>query len=544
MHWSIRRTMAVVAAGGLCLAGAATSASAAPRTPHHVTRYAVAAAPTAARNTGSVVTATPIKHLVVMFQENVSFDHYFGTYPNAANTDGHPFHAVPGTPGVNGLTPELLTHNPNENQPQRLTYQQPLTCDQDHDYTPEQQAMDGGLMDKFVQYTQVTSCSPPDQSVPGLVMDYYDGNTVTALWHYADHFAMSDNFFDTDFGPSTPGALNLASGNTYGATGVTAGGAVETTDPGVVGSPNSAGLGTDYGDQDPYYDNCSNRSGELLKMTGQNIGNLLDATGVSWGWFQGGFSPTKRMGGGFPVCGHAHKNVGGASVNDYVPHHDPFQYYASTANPNHLPPANLAEVGHNGQANHQYDISWFYKDLAAGHMPSVSFLKAPAYENGHAGYSDPLDEQHYLVKTINAIMASKFWNNTAIMITYDDSDGWYDHVMPPIVNPSADPALDALNGTGVCGNGTPLGGFEDRCGYGPRLPFLLISPYARTNYVSSSLADQTSILAFIENNWLHGERIGNGSFDALAGSLMNMFTFKHPVARPLFLSATTGELAR
>jgi phospholipase C len=483
-----------------------------------------------------------------MFQENVSFDHYFGTYPNAANTDGHPFHAVSGTPAVNGLTPALLTSNPNENQPARLTYQQALTCDQGHDYTPEQQAMDGGLMDKFVQFTQNTSCSPPNYSAPGLVMDYFDGNTVTALWKYAQHFAMSDNFYDTQFGPSTPGALNLVSGLTYGGTGVTSTGAVVTPDPGVIGSPNAAGQGTVYGDQDPYYDNCSNRTGTLLKMTGQNIGNLLDAAGVSWGWFQGGFAPTKRVNGGMPVCGRQHNNIGAAGgappVTDYVPHHDPFQYYASTANPNHLPPVNLAEVGHDGQANHNYDISWFYKDLAAGHMPSVSFLKAPAYENGHAGYSDPIDEQRYLVKTINAIMASKFWHNTAIMITYDDSDGWYDHVMPPILNSSQDPALDALNGTGICGNGVPLGGFMDRCGYGPRLPFLLISPFARTNYVSSSLADQSSVTAFIENNWLSGARIGGGSMDALAGSLGNMFTFNHPVARPLFLNATTGELAR
>ena len=83
----------------------------------------------------------------------------------------------------------------------------------------------------------------------------------------------------------------------------------------------------------------------------------------------------------------------------------------------------------------------------------------------------------------------------------------------------------------------------DRCGYGPRLPFLLISPFAKTNYVSSSLTDQSSITAFIENNWLAGARIGPDSMDQFAGSLGDMFTFKQPVARPLFLKMT-GELAR
>ena len=531
MHWSIRRTMAVVAAGGLCLAGTA-AASAAPAAHHATVNFS----------------ATPIKHLVVIFDENVSFDHYFGTYPNAANTDGNPFRALRGTPSVNGLTPALLNHNPNQVQPMRLSFSQALTCDQNHDYTPEQLAMDGGLMDAFVQNTSVDTCSPPNFGTPGLTMGYYDGNTVTALWKYAQHFAMSDNFYGTGFGPSTPGALNLISGQTYGGTSVNATGS-PVADPGQVGTQNPTTFtGTVYGDPDPYYDNCADHSVPTVKMSGPNIGTMLNAAGVTWGWFQGGFAPSQRIHGGIPVCGHAHNNIGGVSVTDYSPHHDPFEYYAATANPNHLPPANLREIGRGGQANHNYDLSWFFKDLAAGHMPSVSFLKAAKYQDGHAGYSDPVDEQHFLVKTVNAIMKSNFWNNTAIMITYDDSDGWYDHVMPPIVNPSADAStptsLDQLNGNGVCGHGTPQGGFQDRCGYGPRLPFVLISPFARTNYVSGSLTDQTSVLAFIENNWLHGARIGNGSMDALAGSLGDMFTFHHPVAKPLILNANTGEAAR
>src|SRR5579884_79884 len=122
-------------------------------------------------------TTTPIKHLVVIFQENVSFDHYFGTYPYAANPPGEPvFKAKTDTPSVNGLTQDLLTNNPNLANPSRLDRSQALTCDQNHDYTPEQQAFDHGLMDKFVQFTSGSSC--PDKNI---VMDYYDGNTVTAL---------------------------------------------------------------------------------------------------------------------------------------------------------------------------------------------------------------------------------------------------------------------------------------------------------------------------------------------------------------------------
>src|SRR5579863_3060193 len=121
-----------------------------------------------------VPTTTPIKHLVVIFQENVSFDHYFGTYPHAANTDGHPFHAARHTPKVNGLSGALLTNNPNGANPSRLSPSQALTCDQNHGYTAEQKAFDGGRMDKFIPFTGNESCSPPEANPPNLVMDYFD----------------------------------------------------------------------------------------------------------------------------------------------------------------------------------------------------------------------------------------------------------------------------------------------------------------------------------------------------------------------------------
>lgn len=461
-------------------------------------------------------TTTPIKHLVVIFQENVSFDHYFGTYPHAANPPGEPaFYPAPGTPSVNGLTPELLTDNPNLANPQRLDRSQALTCDQDHGYTAEQQAFDNGLMDKFVQDTSGGSCT--DKSI---VMDYYDGNTVTALWNYAQNFAMSDNSFGTTFGPSTPGALNLIAGQTYGAT---------TSNGSLVN-------GADTFDMDPTYDACSAK-GTTLSMSGPNIGNLLNEHNITWGWFEGGFTPTSAPGAPI-VCGSSHKNIGGASVTDYIPHHEPFQYYQSTANPDHLPPSSPWKIGQTDQANHQYDLSSFWTAFDHGYLPAVSFLKAPAYEDGHAGYSDPLDEQNFLVNTINRLENSPFWRNTAIVISYDDSDGWYDHVMGPIVNQSNTPA-DALTGTGACGT-AKAGAFEGRCGYGPRLPLLVISPFAKQNFVDNGVTDQSSIIRFVEDNWNLG-RLGNQSTDAIAGTLDNLFNFRDPDFRKLILNPQTGE---
>ena len=382
---------------------------------------------------------SPIKHLVVLFDENVSFDHYFGTYPYATNADGSPFHAKRGTPSVNGLSKSLLTANPNSYNPQRLTHAQALTCDQNHGYMAEQEAFDGGAMDKFVQFTQTDNCTG-EYGPPGIVMDYYDGNTVTGLWNYAQHYAMSDNNYNTNFGPSTPGALNVISGSDGDGYAVSPSTGQPVTDPGTVSTLNSQGLGTIYGDLDPAYDDCSDASHTSTNpvgvMTGKNIGDLLNARHVTWGWFQGGFAPTSTNGAGYAVCGSSHQNVGGATVADYSPHHNPFEYYKSTANPKHLPPTSEAMIGRTDQANHQYDLSDFSTTLKDGNMPAVSYLKAAEYQDAHPGYSDPIDEQNFIVNTVNQIEESRYWKSTAIVITYDDSDGWYDHQNSPRVNGS------------------------------------------------------------------------------------------------------------
>jgi phospholipase C len=521
---------------------------------------------------------TPIKHVVVIFEENVSFDHYFGTYPTAENNPGEPaFHAAPNTPSVNGLSAGLLTNNPNLDNPVRLAPSQALTCDQNHGYAAEQSADDGGLMDKFVQDTTGGGCSQSttlDKSSygpNGIVMDYYDGNTVTALWNLAQHYSLNDNFFDTQFGPSTPGAVNLISGNTSGA--VVHGAATSS----------SVANGTLFGDAEPFYDQCSNNTtainsdgtpgGTTVSFTGQNVGNLMNNAGVTWGWFQGGFTPGATVPAGTasvslqdsgspttysegpvsrPACNTSQDNIGGAAIQDYVEHHEPFQYYASTANPDHVSPASVSDVGYSDPAgtpadqavNHQYDLSWFGQALTAGDLPQVSFLKPPAYENGHAGNSDPLDEQRFLVNTINQIEQSKYWANTAIVITYDDSDGWYDHVLGPIVRQSQD-TVDQLDGPGKCGSSAATPATQDRCGVGPRLPMLVISPWARKNYVDNTFAEQASISQFIEDNWSLG-RIGQGSADETAGSIDGMFDFNpHDQRAPaIIMNDVTGEVSK
>jgi phospholipase C len=332
-------------------------------------------------------TATPIKHLVVIFDENESFDHYFGTYPVAQNLPGEtPFYAAPNTPAVNGLTPTLLSNNPNQanaGNPTRLSPSEASTCDNINKYTPEQEAFDNGLLDKFNITSVAAECGSGFFFAPNLSMYYYDGNTVTALWNYAQHFAMSDNFFDTEFGGTVEGHLNLLSGQTNGLT-VLSGQTV---------SGSTVANGTVINNINPIADDCAlptspTGSAPNISMTGNNIGNLLNKANVTWGWFYDGFART-GFSGGIATCNSI-----------YNPHYAPFEYYPSTANPHHTPPSSPSAIGTSADAaNHNYDLSNLWEAVDAGNLPAVTFIKAAKPNTGHPMDSTPLTEQAFLVTT-------------------------------------------------------------------------------------------------------------------------------------------------
>src|SRR5258708_25908189 len=434
-------------------------------------------------------TRTPIKHVVVIIPENRTFDNYLGTYPDAANVPGEQswvgvpapkFVARPGTPAVNGLTPALLQTNRSRSliggpaNPARLRPADAYTCDMDNGYTSEQKAEHSGLMDLYPQTTgRVGRGCAADGTT---VMNYYDGNTVTALWNYAQNYAMSDNSFATNYGPTMPGHINLGSCNTHGLVLRNA-----TSTNGVYVKPVDGSMNLTEINVPGYLGDCSGDAGGTkltIEMTGKNVGDLMNEKGVTWGYFQGAFLPTTPA--TFDAQGHlvspavcaskhiAHEvaihgktyDVQNPTINpgadDHVLESDysfgvnPFMHYASTKNPHHLRPSSAAAIGKTDQANHQYDLSDFFTARSQGSLPAVSYVKAPVYQYGHPGNSDPLAEQAFIVQTINAVMESRYWPDTAIIIAWDDSDGWYDHVMPPLVSPSATP-VDALTGPGSCG---------------------------------------------------------------------------------------------
>lgn len=543
----------------------------------------------------AVSTTTPIKHLVVLFGENVSYDHYFGTYPKAANTDGVPFTALPNTPANTNLLSNdaaALKDNPNSVSPFRFSYSQALTNSQGHGYSDEQKAVQGSStsatpgMDRFPESTSHNTCSTPDYCTSGTSMGYYDGNTATGLWNYAQNYAMSDNSWDDVFGPSTNGALDVVSGQTYGAVSFAATSRGESPTPAV--NPDDATLpvanngsvsdnqltsvvlptyngaapaaaqqvsvGTDIGDPDPAYDDCSTNNGNVAGMLGQNIGDVLNTRNISWGWFQGGFAATTAWDpstpGSHAACASTHNNIGAQPEKDYSAHHNPFAYYASTANPHHLAgtpgvtigaddPQHRNSDGSYTGANHQYDLSVFEDAIADDTIPAVSYVKADAYQDGHPGNSDPIDEQHFYTRVINALEKSPEWKDTAVVIAYDDSDGWYDHVAPKILNGSNNGVNGAADDQLVCT--VPAGATatapktntdgtieNGRCGPSQRLPMLVISPYAKRNYIDHTPVGQASVVAFIEQNWglpsVDDETV-SGSWDTRDGSIQGMFDF-------------------
>ena len=466
---------------------------------------------------------TPIKYVVVIFDENNSFDHYFGTYPNVlypnglATTAQNPygesaFVPLPNTPSVNGFSP--ITNRLSSTAPFRLDRAMGTTCDNDNHYADEQKAYNAGQINRFPESTSAIGIG----CTPALSMGYYDGNTVTALWNYAQYFAMSDNFFDSEFGTTVMGHLNLVSGQTHETSVTTINGKVAN--------------GTVIANVEAGFDDCvTSANGTPVQMTSRNVGDLLNAGGLTWGWFYAEFPQSAST---QPIT---------SCPSSYNSHYAPFMYYASTANQHHLPPTSIAAIGTSSdQANHNYAMTDFWNAVNAGNMPSVVFLKAAKAQTGHPSDSSPLTEQTFLVTTINQLQKTPFWSQMAIFITYDDSDGWYDHVMPPIVNQSNDASNDALGGIGNCG--TPqLGAYLDRCGYGSRLPLLVISPYAKGNYVDHALTDLTSVTRFIEDNWGLG-RLGDQSFDALAGSLNGLFDFTDAprAGRQLLLDPNAGTV--
>jgi len=426
-----------------------------------------------------------IQHVVVIYQENWSFDSLYGSFAGANGLRN----ASATIPQIDKLTgapirqlPQPLIGNgmPDPDFPAGLPVQPynassyilptALAGDLVHRFYQEQSQIDGGKMDKFVTWSDN----------PGLVFSNFDARLMPEGL-LAKQYVLADNFFHSAFGGSllnhhwlicacTPTFPNAPAGVVakLDATGQLA------LDPsgkivqdGFV-TPDGYVVNTAYTVNAPHP--ASVPAAKLLPdQTNPTIGDRLSAAGISWKWYSAGWDNA----------------LAGNPDPLFQFHHQPFAYYQNYAD------------GTAAKAAHLQDETNFLADLKAGKLPAVSFVKPLGTDNEHPGYASLAAGQQHVAALVAAVQASSAWPSTAIIITYDENGGRWDHVPPP--------------------------GPFDRWGPGTRVPTIVISPWAKRGFVDHTEYETVSILALIEKRWALQPL---GPRDAKANPLRNVFKFR------------------
>ncbi len=419
-----------------------------------------------------------INHVVVIYQENWSFDSLYGRFPGAngidnagaaatqVDKDGNPYPTLPQPLNTTFSPPVPDPRFPADlpNAPFDMSkYVSPTQQSGDlvHRYYQEQYQIDGGKMDKFVAWTDSA----------GLVMSYYDGTNMPE-GKLAQQFTLMDNFFHAVFGgsflnhqflvcacaPKWPDApANLVAQ-------LDAGG-VMTKDGQV--SPDGYAINTSFTVNSPHPANITDTNLLVPEQTASTIGDRLSEQGVPWAWYSGGWNTA--------LLGHADPL--------FQFHHQAFAFYANYAD------------GTPARADHLRDEVDFYTDVAGGKLPAVVFIKPLGADNEHPGYATEQNGQLHVADLVSTIQNSQYWQDTAIIITYDEHGGRWDHVAPPVI---------------------------DRWGPGGRVPTIVISPFARKGYVDHTQYDTTAILKLIEERWNLQSLTDR---DANSGDMLTAFDF-------------------
>lgn len=418
----------------------------------------------------------PIDHVIVIFLENHSFDNLYGLFPGAeglaqagptatqVDLSGNPYDVLPRVRDSNTRLFAIDDRFPDlTNAPFDIGQFVSLderTGDLVHRFYQEQLQIDRGMMDKFAAYSDAG----------GLVMGYYDGSQLP-LWSYAQQYTLADHFFHAAFGgsmlnhrwlvcactpvfPNAPDSIRAKVGPDGE---LLQDGAVSFDDYVInnlesANSPHSPTTPTDQ---------------LVPPQTAPHIGDRLDQKGISWKWYSGGWKDA--------MGGHA------SYYYSYVV--EPFVYFQDLAD------------GTDAKAAHLQGELDFFSDLAAHTLPNVVFLKPIGPDDEHPGEGGVMSGDRHAASLIRAIQDSPYWGSSAIIVTYDENGGFWDHVPPPRV---------------------------DRWGPGTRVPAIIISPYARRGYVDHTVYDTTSILRFIEWLW---DLEPLGTRDATANNLAAAFTF-------------------
>jgi len=419
-----------------------------------------------------------LNHIVVIFQENWSFDSLYGKFPGAngidqagaaavqVDRDGNPYASLQQPLNTNFSPavpdprfPADLSVGPFEASKYVGANQQ--TGDLVHRFYQEQYQINGGKMNKYVAWSDAA----------GLVMSYYDASNLPE-GKLAQQFTMLDNFFHGAFGGSflNHQYLVCACAPTWADAPASIVAQLDSngmmTRDGQV-TPDGYAVNTSFSVNSPHPASITDDSVLMPQQTAPTIGDRLSEKGLSWAWYSGGWNQA--------MLGHP------APLFQF--HHQPFAYFANYAD------------GTPGRAEHLRDELDFYNDVQNGNLPTVSFIKPLGPDNEHPGYATLANGQAHAADLVTAVQNSQFWNDTAIIITYDEHGGRWDHVAPPMI---------------------------DRWGPGSRVPAIVISPFARRGFVDHTEYDTSSILKLMEDRWglpPVAER------DAKSGNLLTAFDF-------------------
>jgi acid phosphatase len=477
-----------------------------------------------------------IKTVVVIYAENRSFDNLYGLFPGAngvnqaspLNTlqldrDGKtvlatlpPVYSASAASAKDWAFVAQLPNKPfriDAEQPGGVPGQPAKTASPDlvHRFYNNQMQINGGANNLFAAYSDAG----------GLSMGYYDGSRM-AMWKLAQQYTLADNFFMASFGGSfsnhfwlicacTPSSNNAPAGRTSivdPATGMLAfktnpptsalssapgsvlqgdfnytpkdeasglSYAINTTQPAFQPSGTPPAADGDARLADPA---AKGGAAPLPPQTAKTIGDTLSAKGVNWIWYSGAWKAALADGMQAPNVPRAVIYNGAAAAANFQAHHQPFNYFAR------FDPT--TEAGQKERAAHLKDYADLQADIAAGTLPPVVFYKPQGSLNQHPGYTDVMSGDAHIAEVVAKLRASPQWKHMAIIVTYDENGGFWDHVAPPK---------------------------GDRWGPGTRIPAIIISPYAKKHHVDSTPNDTTSIIKFITRRF---------ELEALPGVRANM----------------------
>ncbi len=490
-HTSVSRQAARLALLGVALAGLLSCASLSPQG-------------------GTSPRLQAVRHVVVIYAENHSFDNLYGLFPGANGIskatpeqmtqldhdgkplrelivwgpDGKPHPAYPRLPNK-----PFRIDAPPVNRPPTVLVPSPI-----HDFFFNQEQINGGRNNLFAAMSQVG----------GWVMGHYDGSQFR-MWRWAREYTLADNFFQAAFGgsylnhqwlicactphfPDAPEGMRVkldAQGKLLKRPDSPSAndGMARIYSSGIGGQVTPDGWSVNTS-QPPYQpsgippapqgplSHANPRGGARMgpydlgwpvpPQQARTIGDTLSAKGIDWAWYAGGWHKALADGMQPPQAKrHVIYERAGDSPN-FQPHHQPFNYYSRFA------------PGRPDRDRHLRDGEDFFKAIAAGQLPAVSFYKPQGRLNQHPSYTDIMSGDEHIADTLEKLRASPQWKDMLIIVTYDENGGYWDHVPPP---------------SGA--------GWGDRWGPGTRIPALLIGPGVKRGHIDSTAYDTTSILKFI-----------------------------------------------